>query len=85
MAVRIPLIERGARVRVRQGSLPIDPALVGLTGTVVGSSEYRAMRVDVALDQTRETRQFSPAELEVLDPFYLPADREDANKRRALP
>jgi hypothetical protein len=85
MAVRIALVPPGARVRVRRGSLPIEPALVGSLGTVVGTTSYRAERVDVALDGTGEVRQFSPAELEVLQPFALLEDRQAASRRRALP
>ncbi|MGH7482820.1 MAG: hypothetical protein ACRELV_11745 [Longimicrobiales bacterium] len=85
MSVRIPLVALGARVRVRRGTLPIDAALVGRTGTVVGSSPYHPLHVDVSLDGSGEVRQFSAAELEVQETFALPEDRRSASRRRALP
>ncbi len=85
MAVPIPLIPPGARVKVRRGTLPMDPALIGRTGTVIVSTEYYPSRVDVSLDGTGEVRQFSPLELEVLQPLELPKDRQAALRRLARP
>ncbi|MGH7475196.1 MAG: hypothetical protein ACRELD_02810 [Longimicrobiales bacterium] len=86
MAVPIPLIPLGARVRVRPATLPLDPAYIGRAGTVIGASEYRPSRCDVALDGTGEIVQFSAAELDVLDaPVLLPPERRAAGRRRALP
>lgn len=85
MSVSIPLIPPGARVKVRRADLPIDPRLVGRTGTVIVSTEYFPTRVDVSLDGTDEVAEFSPAELEVLEPLKLEADRQTASRRLARP
>lgn len=85
MAVPIPLIPPGARVKVRRGDLPMDPALIGRTGTVIVSTEYFPSRVDVSMDGTDEVREFSPLELEVLEPLELPKDRRSAMGRLARP
>ncbi len=85
MAVPIPGVPSGTRVKVRRAGYPIDPSLVGRTGIVVAASEYRPNRCVVALDVTGETHEFAPAELEVTDHFELPADRRAASARRALP
>lgn len=85
MAVRIPLIPPGARVRVRRGTLPIDASMIGRTGTVVRTSTYRPLHVGVALDGTGEVRDFSPAELDVQETFALPEDRQSASRRLPRP
>ena len=85
MAVIGALIPQGSRVRVRRGELPLDPSLIGLEGTVVESSEYQAHRYGVILDGEQETRIFAPNELERLEEFLLPSDREAAKRRLALP
>lgn len=85
MAVTIALVPSGARVKVKRGALPLDPRLVGLTGTVVGASEYHPTRVDVSLDGTGEIRAFSPMELQVLEPLELSEDRIRAGRRLARP
>jgi hypothetical protein len=85
MAIPIPLVPAGARVRVRRGVLPADAALLGLTGTVVSASEYQTNAYGVVLDGEKETRMFSPTELEVVEAEALPPEREAAKQRRALP
>lgn len=85
MAVVGALIPEGTRVRVRRGSLPLDPAAIGRAGTVVEASEYQAHRYGVLLDGDAEMRYFAPDELEVIEPPALPPEREEAKRRRALP
>ena len=85
MTVPIAVIPMGARVRVRQGPLPTDPALIGRTGTVVESSEYSAARYGVALDGEPQVRVFGLGELEIVQFDALPPEREEAKRRRALP
>ncbi|HEX7051514.1 MAG TPA: hypothetical protein VF188_15010 [Longimicrobiales bacterium] len=85
MAVIGALVPEGTRVRVRRGTLPLDPAAIGRTGTVVETSEYRAHCYGVILDGDQETRFFAPAELEVVEAPALPPEREEAKRRRALP
>jgi hypothetical protein len=85
MSVPIAVIPLGARVRIQRGAFPIDPAIVGRTGTVVESSEYRPHCYGVVLDDDVEARTFALAELELLDEASLPPDRAAAQQRRALP
>jgi hypothetical protein len=85
MAVPIPLLPGGARVKVKRGVLPADPALIGRTGTVVGASEYHTHAYGVVLDGEREARMFSPTELQIVDAEPLPPERLEAKQRRALP
>jgi hypothetical protein len=85
MAISIALIPLGSRVRVKRGVLPTDPALVGRTGTVVEATEYQPNMYGVVLDGEKETRMFSPTELEVVEAEALPPERQEAKQRRALP
>jgi len=85
MAVVGALIPEGSRVRIRRGELPLDPAAIGRMGTVVGASEYSAHRYTVILDGEQEPRVFAPSELERVDDYVLPPDREAARNKRALP
>lgn len=85
MAIPIALIPLGARVRVKRGVLPNDDALTGRTGTVIQASEYQPNAYGVVLDGERETRMFSPTELEVVEADALPPERQEAKQRRALP
>jgi hypothetical protein len=85
MAVTGALIPQGTRVRIQRGVLPLDPAVVGRTGTVVDASEYRAHSYGVLLDGDAEMRYFAPDELQVVEAPALPPDREAARQRRALP
>ena len=80
------LIPVGARVTVKRGRFPVDPALLGRTGTVVESSQYSAHQVSVTLDGETEIRVFEPGELEVPGaPAALPPDHQEARKRLARP
>lgn len=85
MTVNIPRIPAGARVRVRRGTAPIDPALVGRSGTVLEASEYSVEKLGVVLDGEEEPRTFAPEELDILEEDLLPPERREARLRRALP
>jgi len=85
LAVNSALIPEGTRVRVRRGALPLDPSVIGRTGTVADTSEYRAQSYGVILDDEVEIRYFAPDELEVIEERALPPDRLAAKQRRALP
>jgi hypothetical protein len=85
MAIRIAILPEGTRVRVRRGTLPQDPALLGRTGTVVASSEYRDSALGVVLDGEQTLHWFTPAELEVVTELAIPPERESAKRRPALP
>ena len=79
------LLPEGTRVRIRRGAMPQDARLVGRTGIVVDSSEYRANNYGVLLEGEQQMRMFAPAELDVIEALGLPADRQAAKKRLALP
>jgi len=61
--IRTPLFPRGTRVRIRRGRFPLDPDLVGRTGTVVEVDERRPERLGVVLDGEEEVRGFAEEEL----------------------
>ena len=50
-------------VKIRRGRMPLDPAFVGRTGTVVELSDYRPGRYGVVLDGEEQTREFREDEL----------------------
>lgn len=79
------LIPVGGRVRIRRGAAPLDPDIVGRTGTVIDATPYRAHSYGVVLDGERDTRMFAADELEELEELTLPPDREQAKRWRALP
>jgi hypothetical protein len=80
------IIQPGTRVRIRRGSLPTDPALIGQEGMVVMNSQYDPRKVEVVLDGDPQVRSFPPAELELLTgPDALPPDIEAARKRLSRP
>jgi hypothetical protein len=85
MAIRIAVLPEGTRVRIRRGTLPQDPALLGRTGTVVVSTEYRDNALGVVLDGEQPIRWFTVDELEVVQELALPPERESAKRRPALP
>lgn len=85
MAISIPAIPEGTRVKVRRAAVPQDPAVTGRNGTVVAASEYRPQSVGVVLDGEQETRYFLRSELEVTGELPPPPEREAARLRRALP
>lgn len=83
MSISIAVFPRGSRVRVRRGSLPLDPAVVGRAGLVVEASEYAPHRYGVVLDGDPTLQFFAPAELEAAESPLIAADRERA--KRLLP
>jgi hypothetical protein len=85
MAIPIPLLPEGTRVRIRRSALPQAPALTGREGVVVQASEYMPHMLAVVLDGESALRQFAPGELEVVQRLTLPAEREQAKRLRALP
>lgn len=85
MAIRIAILPEGTRVRVRAGTLPQDPALLGRSGTVVVVTEYRDNAIGVVLDGEAGPRWFTPGELEVVTEVAQPPERESAKRRPALP
>lgn len=85
MAIRIARLPEGTRVRVRQRDLPLEPEVAGRAGTVVIASDYGEERLGVRLDGEQIVRVFVPDELEVVQSLPLPAERESAKARRALP
>lgn len=85
MAISIPRIPEGTRVKVKRGRVPQDPSLTGRNGTVIVASEYRPQAIGVSLDGEQQVRYFMPDELEVTKELALPAEREAAKQLRALP
>lgn len=85
MAIHIPPLPQGTRVRVVRASVPQDPELTGRTGTVVSTSEYSAHEVGVVLDDDQAMRYFMPAELESTEELPVAPERIAAKQRRALP
>jgi hypothetical protein len=64
--IRTPVYAQGTRVRVRRGRYPIDPGVIGRTGLVVETDDYRPQRYGVVLDDETEQREFNEDELEPL-------------------
>ncbi len=62
--MRALLYPQGARVQVKRGSFPLAWDLIGRTGVVVETGEYRPGRYGVVLDAETEVRDFSEEELE---------------------
>jgi hypothetical protein len=85
MAIPIPLLPEGTRIRVRRSTLPQDPAVTGRQGVVVLASEYTPHMLAVVLDGESAARQFVPGELEVVERLELPPERQQAKRLRALP
>lgn len=66
--VKIHLHPQGTRVRVRRGErFPIDPSMIGRTGTVLHLRRGRGDRYGVQLDGEVEVRVFAEDELEALE------------------
>ena len=85
MGVSIPLLPMGTRVRVRCASWPLEGGVEGREGHVADASEYRPHRYGVQLDGAETLRYFRPEELEALEEFSLPPERQAAKRLRALP
>lgn len=82
----LSVLPHGARVKVRRGPYPSDPALLGQVGTVVEHSVYFPTKVSVTLDGEPSIRTFATAELEVVDgPEAIPPDREAGRQRLVRP
>ncbi len=82
----LSVLPHGARVKVRRGPYPSDPALLGQVGTVVEHSTYFPTKVQVVLDGDPRILTFATAELEVVEgPEAIPPDREAARKRLVRP
>ena len=62
--IRTYRFAQGTRVRVRRGSFPMDPELIGRTGLIVATDDYRPQRYGVVLDEEDEARAFNEDELE---------------------
>lgn len=58
---------QGTRVKVKRGSFPMDPALIGRTGLIVGTDDYRPQRFGVVLDEETTVRDFHEDEIEPLN------------------
>lgn len=61
------LYPQGTRVRIRRGPFPMNPELLGRTGTVVRVSDHRPDSYGVILDHESRVREFDEKELETLD------------------
>jgi hypothetical protein len=85
MAIPFAPLPAGTRVKIQSGNRPHDPTLVGRTGIVTESTDYRADRLGVVLDGESQVRMFAPGELDVTDVVPLPPEREAAKRLRALP
>jgi hypothetical protein len=64
--VKIQLYPQGSRVRVRRGSFPIDPNVLGRPGTVVHLLKGGGDRYGVQFDGEDRIRVFAEDELEPL-------------------
>ncbi len=60
------LYVQGTRVKIRRGTFPMDPGLVGRTGTVVETDMYRPKHYAVQMDGESALRDFTEDELEAL-------------------
>ena len=86
MAIPFAPLPAGTRVKVQHAGRPLDGSLIGRTGIVVVSTDYRPDRLGVVLDGESQPRMFGPGELEVTDAVpLLPPEREAAKLLRALP
>jgi hypothetical protein len=56
----------GTRVTVVRGPFPVNPSLLGRSGVVVETDEYRPQRYGVQLDDESRVRDFHEDELEPL-------------------
>jgi hypothetical protein len=62
--VRDFIFPQGTRVRVKQGSFPLDRQLVGREGLILHIDPYKPGRYGVLLDGESDTREFAEDELE---------------------
>jgi hypothetical protein len=80
--IRTYRFSQGTRVRVRRGRFPMDPALIGRTGLIVETDDYRPQRYGVVLDEEEEVREFAEDELEPLVDAKPPERAGDAGIAR---
>lgn len=62
--IRTYRFAQGTRIRVKRGRFPIDAGLVGRTGLIVQTDDYRPRRYGVVLDEEDVQREFDEDELE---------------------
>lgn len=63
--MRVQRYPAGTRVRIRQGSLPMDPSTVGRTGLIVQHERNTRDRYAVEIDGESTLRVFAEDEIEV--------------------
>ena len=85
MAIPQAALPEGTRVRVKQGNFPVDPSVLGRTGTVIAATEYAPQNLGIVLDGETTVRHFAPSELEVVLEPALPPEREAAKRRIVRP
>jgi hypothetical protein len=76
--IRTYRFSQGTRVRVRRGRWPIDGSMLGRTGLIVETDDYRPQRYGVVLDEEDEVREFAEDELEPLTDGKPPERSGDA-------
>lgn len=54
---------QGTRVKVQRGRFPMDLALIGRTGLIVATDDYRPLRYGVVLDGETQTRDLHEDEI----------------------
>ncbi len=83
----LSILEQGTRVKVKQGSMPLETSVIGCVGMVVDSSPYHPHRYGVILDGESRVRYFAAEELEETgEPARLASeDRKAAKKRLPRP
>ena len=64
--IRTHVHAQGTHIRVRRGRYPMDAAVIGRTGLVVETDDYRPQRYGVVLDDETEVREFAEDELDRL-------------------
>jgi hypothetical protein len=69
---------QGTRIRVRRGRFPMDPTLIGRTGLIVETDDYRPLRYGVVLDEEVEVRELNEDEIEPIAEAKPPERAGDA-------
>jgi hypothetical protein len=64
--IRTNRFAQGTRIRIRRGRYPMDPPLIGRTGLIVETDDYRPERYGVVLDEEDEVRDFNEDEIDVI-------------------
>jgi hypothetical protein len=81
MPLKTAIYPPGSIVRVRQGSFPMDSALIGRTGLVVGVDDYRPQHYGVRLDGESALRDLLEDELQLVEPGREARDGEAGGSR----